>query len=172
MQHRHITPDRLFSLGTSYRCAKVLLCAIELDVFTALDGRPRMATDLARMLGIHNRSACDFFDALVALGLLQRDTDGRYANTMEASLYLDQNKSTYLGGMFNQFNAREYQMWSKLGDALRTGEPQIGSASAEHFATIYDDPERFRTFVNAMTAGSLLAAKPSRRSFPGGTTGR
>ena len=101
MQHSHITPDRLFSLGTAYRCAKVLLCAIELDVFTALDGWPRMAADLARMLGIHNRSACDFFDALVALGLLQRDTDGRYANTMEASLYLDQNKSTYLGGMFN-----------------------------------------------------------------------
>jgi hypothetical protein len=166
MQHRHITPDRLFSLGTGYRCAKVLLCAIELDVFTALDGRPRMAADLARMLGIHNRSACDFFDALVALGLLQRDTDGRYANTMEASLYLDQNKASYLGGMFNQFNAREYQMWSKLGDALRTGEPQIGSASAEHFATIYDDPERFRTFVNAMTAGSLLAAKAIAEKFP------
>jgi hypothetical protein len=91
----HITPDRLFSLGTGYRCAKVLLCAVELDVFTALDGRPRVAADLARVLGIHNRSACDFFDALVALGLLQRDTDGRYANTAEASLYLDQNKTTY-----------------------------------------------------------------------------
>jgi hypothetical protein len=166
MQHSHITPDRLFSLGTGYRCAKVLLCAVELDVFTALDGQPRDAADLARMLGIHNRSARDFFDALVALGLLQRDTDGRYANTMEASLYLDRNKASYLGGMFNQFNAREYQMWAKLGDALRTGESQIGSTSAEHFATIYGDPERFRTFVSAMTAGSLPAAKAIAEKFP------
>src|SRR4051812_18291557 len=98
MQHSHVTPDRLFSLGTGYRCAQVLLCAVELDVFTVLDGQPRMAADLARMLGIHSRSACDFFDALVALGLLERDADGRYANTMEASLYLDQNKASYLGG--------------------------------------------------------------------------
>ena len=166
MQHSHITPDRLFSLGTGYRCAKVLLCAVERDVFSALDGQPRVAADLARMLGIHSRSARDFFDALVALGLLQRDADGRYANTMEARLYLDRNKPSYLGGMFNQFNAREYQMWSKLGDALRTGEPQIGSTSAEHFATIYDDPERFRTFVHAMTAGSLSAAKAIAETFP------
>src|SRR5690349_18966364 len=100
MQHSHITPDRLFSLGTGYRSAKVFLCAVELDVFTVLDGRPSMAADLARMLGIHARSACDFFDALVALGLLLRDADGRYANTMEASLYLDRNKASYLGGMF------------------------------------------------------------------------
>ena len=78
MQHSHLTPDRLFSLGTGYRCAKVLLCAVELDLFTVLDGQPREAADLAQMLGIHSRSACDFFDALVALGLLQRDTDGRY----------------------------------------------------------------------------------------------
>ena len=166
MQHSHITPDRLFSLGTGYRCAKVLLSAVELDVFTVLDGQPRVAADLARMLGIDSRSACDFFDALVALGLLQRDDDGRYANMEEASLYLDRNKPTYLGGMFNQFNTREYQMWSKLGDALRTGEPQIGSTSAEHFATIYDDPERFRTFVRAMTAGSLSAAKAIAETFP------
>jgi hypothetical protein len=166
MQHTEITPDRLFSLGTGYRRAKALLGAIELDVFTVLDGQPRGAADLGRMVGIHSRAAPDFFDALVALGLLQRDDDGRYANTAEASLYLDRNKPSYLGGMFNQFNTREYQMWSRLGDALRTGEPQIGSTSPEHFATIYDDPERFRTFVNAMTAGSLPAAQAIAQKFP------
>jgi O-methyltransferase domain/Dimerisation domain len=166
MQHTHITPDRLFSMGTGYRSAKVLLCAVELDLFTELDRRPRVAADLARILGIHSRSARDFFDALVALGLLQRDSDGRYANTLETSLFLDRNKPTYLGGMFNQFNAREYQMWSRLGDALRTGEPQIGSTSAEHFATIYNDPDRFRTFVHAMTAGSLSVAKAIAEKFP------
>jgi hypothetical protein len=166
MQHSAVTPDRLFSIGTGYRRAKVLLVAVELGVFTVLDGQPRAALDLGRMLGLNPRAASDFFDALVALELLRRDDDGRYANTVEASLYLDRNKPNYLGGMFNQFNAREYQMWTRLGDALRTGEPQIGSASPEHFATIYDDPERFRTFVSAMTAGSLPAAKAIAEKFP------
>jgi O-methyltransferase domain/Dimerisation domain len=166
MQHGAVTPDRLFSIGTGYRRAKVLLVAVELGVFTVLDGQPRAAPDLGRMLGINARAASDFFDALVALDLLRRDDEGRYANTVEANLYLNRNKRDYLGGMFNQFNTREYETWSRLGDALRTGKPQIGSTSPEHFATIYDDPERFRTFVSAMTAGSLPAAKAIAEKFP------
>ena len=160
-----ITPDRLFSIGTGYRRAKTLLSAIELDVFTVLAGNPQTAADLAPRLGVHSRAAHDFFDALVALRLLERGGDGRYANAPEASLFLDRGQSTYLGAMFDQFNTREYQMWSRLGEALRTGEPQIGSTSAEHFATIYNDPERFATFINAMTAGSLSAAKAIAEKF-------
>src|SRR5882757_4652458 len=148
MQTLAVAPDRLFSIGSGYRRAKVLLSAIELDLFTVLATQPRTADDLACELGLHARSARDFFDALVALDLLERDEDGCYANAPEASYYLNRGEASYLGGMFDQFNTREYQMWSKLSDALRTGEPQIGSTSAEHFATIYNDPERFHMFVN------------------------
>ena len=161
-----VTPDRLFSIGSGYRRAKVLLSAIELGLFTVLAEQPHAAEELRQRLGLHARAACDFFDALVALGVLDRSSDGRYANTAEADLYLNRRKPTYLGGMFDQFNTREYQMWSRLSDALRTGEPQIGSTSAEHFATIYSDPERFQTFVEAMTAGSLPAARAIAEKFP------
>jgi hypothetical protein len=166
MQDVAVTPDRLLSIGSGYRCAKVLLTAIELDLFTLLAREPCTAEDLARRLGLHTRAARDYFDALVALGLLERNDHGCYANTAEAALYLDRAEPGYLGGMFDQFNTREYQMWSRLSDALRTGEPQAGSTSAEHFAAIYNDPERFRTFVNAMTAGSLPAATAIAEKFP------
>ena len=79
MQDIAFTPDRLFSIGTGYRRAKALLSAIELGLFTVLAGQPVVAADLERMLGIHTRAARDFFDALVALGLLQRGDDGRSA---------------------------------------------------------------------------------------------
>jgi hypothetical protein len=161
-----VVPDRLFSIGSGYRRAKVLLSAVELDLFTLLARQPCTAEELAQRLGLHTRAARDFFDALVALALLQRDDDGHYSNTPEAALYLDRAEPSYLGGMFDQFNTREYQMWSRLSDALRTAEPQIGNTSAEHFATIYNDPERFRTFVNAMTAGSLPAARAIAEKFP------
>jgi hypothetical protein len=160
-----ITPDQLFSIGSGYRRAKTLLSAIEIDVFTVLAANPQTAADLASRLKLHSRAARDFFDALVALGLLERGDDGRYANGREASHFLDRSKATYIGGMFHQFNMREYQMWARLSDALRTGEPQIGSTSDEHFTTIYDDPERFQTFVSAMTAGSLPAARAIAEKF-------
>jgi predicted nicotinamide N-methyase len=166
MQDIAVVPDRLFSIGTGYRRAKVLLSAVELDLFTLLAEHPSTAEDLTQRLGLHTRAARDFFDALVALGLLERDDQGRYTNAPEAARFLDRAEASYLGGMFDQFNTREYQMWSRLSDALRTAEPQIGSTSAEHFAAIYDDPERFRTFVSAMTAGSLPAARVIAEKFP------
>jgi Dimerisation domain len=67
------TPDRLVRLGVVFRESKTLLSAVELDVFTLLAQRPLELVPLAEKSGVHARGARDFFDALVALGLLERD---------------------------------------------------------------------------------------------------
>ena len=48
--------------------------------------------------GIAERGARDFFDALVASGMLDRDGAGRYANTADTDVYLDRAKPSYIGG--------------------------------------------------------------------------
>jgi hypothetical protein len=53
---------------------------------------------LRERLGLHERSARDFLDALVALGMLKRES-GEYANTPATDLFLDRRKPTYLGGI-------------------------------------------------------------------------
>ena len=161
-----VTADRLLEIGTAYRRARVLLSAIEVDLFTTVADQPLDANTLARSVGVHERAARDFFDALVALGLLERDTNGCYGNTPEAATYLDRRKPTFLGGMFTQFDRREYRMWETLADTLRTGKPQTGSDVDGHFSAIYGDRDRFRTFLDAMTAGSLLPAKAIAGKFP------
>jgi len=162
----HVTPDRLVEIACGYRAAKVLLSAIELDLFTVLAERSLDAETLAEAVGLHPRGALDFFDGLVALGLLDRNDDGRYSNTPVTATYLNRREGDFLGGMFDQFNTREYVMWNTLSDALRTGEPRTGIDAAEHFTTLYRDPARFRTFVGAMTASSLPAAKSIAARFP------
>jgi len=57
-------------------------------------------------------------------------------------------------------------MWGSLTDALRTGRPRTEVGNYSHFEAIYDDPIRFRSFVNAMTAGSLLSARLIAEQFP------
>jgi O-methyltransferase domain/Dimerisation domain len=160
------SPHTIFDIGCGYRASKVLLSAIELDVFTVLSDQPLDATALTQHIGIHDRGARDFFDILVALGLLMRDDKGQYATTLETGLYLDQRKSTYIGSMFEQYNASEYGLWGSLTEALRTGSPQTGIAAAQHFAGLYADPARFRRFVKSMTGSSLLAAKAIAARFP------
>jgi hypothetical protein len=80
--------------------------------------------ELRKRLGLHERSAKDFFDALVAIGLLQRDEAGRYSNSEEAELFLNPAKPEYMGGLIEMLNARLYGFWGSLTQALRTGEPR------------------------------------------------
>ena len=61
---------------------------MELGLFTALTTGPHDAEALTQRLGLHPRGARDFFDALVALGMVQRDGT-HYRNTPETDLYLD-----------------------------------------------------------------------------------
>ena len=81
---RPITPERIFELGFGYWGSKTLLSAVELGLFTELAKGPLDAEMLRQRLGLHPRSARDFFDALVALGMLEREGD-QYRNTPEQS---------------------------------------------------------------------------------------
>jgi len=124
--------------------------------------------ELRRALGLHERSARDFFDALVALGMLQRLADGRYANTPETELYLDRNKPTYCGGMLEMMNARLYRFWGHLTEALQTGLPQNESRHGEPdlFGVLYRDPARLEQFLAAMTGLSRPTARAIATAFP------
>ena len=82
------TPDAILQTGLGFWPAKTLLSAIELGVFTELAGGAETLESLRTRLGLHPRSARDFFDALVALGFLSAH-DGRYANTPATDLFLD-----------------------------------------------------------------------------------
>src|SRR6185312_3960041 len=100
---------------------KTLLSAVELGVFTELAGGPADLATLTTRLGLHPRGARDFLDALVALGMLNRD-GAVYANTTETDHFLDRAKPSYVGGLLEMGNARLYPFWGKLTEALRTGE--------------------------------------------------
>jgi O-methyltransferase domain/Dimerisation domain len=161
-----VTPDRIVQLGLAFRGAKTLLSAAELGVFTALAEKPLDRETLAKQIGIHERGARDFFDALVALGMLERDESGRYANTPEAHLYLDRHKPTYIGGELEHFNAYVFPHWNLLTQALRTGEPQSGARATGHYSALYSDPAALERLAKGMTGGTLPVAKALAKRFP------
>jgi hypothetical protein len=87
--------------------SKTLLSAIELGLFTELAKGPVEAKALRQQLVLHERSARDFFDALVALGMLRRKGT-TYSNTPETALFLDRGKGSYVGGMLEMAGTRLY----------------------------------------------------------------
>jgi hypothetical protein len=165
-QSAHPTPERIFALGLAFWGSKALLSAIELGVFAALADAPADEAELRSRLGLNERSARDFFDALVALGMLDRDGEV-YANTAATGLFLDPAKPSYVGGMLEMANARLYPFWGRLTDGLRTGAPQNEARDGgDFFAALYADPERLGQFLHAMTGLSTGAAHVIAERFP------
>jgi hypothetical protein len=161
------TPERILSLGLAFWGSKTLLSAVEIGLFTELAKGSLDFETLAERLMLHPRSARDFLDALVALGMLERDGD-RYSNTTETNLFLDRAKPSYVGGILEMANARLYPFWNSLTEALRTGEIQneAKGGGEDFFAAIYADPVRLEGFLKAMTGISLGAAMAIANKFP------
>jgi hypothetical protein len=162
-----VTPDAIMQLGLGFWGSKTLLSAVELGVFSELANEGSLEGEALReRLGLHPRSATDFFDALVALGMLERE-DGRYANTPATELFLDRAKPSYIGGILEMNNARLYGFWGSLTEGLRTGAPQSEVKEGENFfEVLYADPDRLAQFARAMSAISGGAAQMIAAKFP------
>jgi SAM-dependent methyltransferase len=160
------TPDRIMQLGLGFWGSKALLSAVELGLFTELAGGPLHGDEIARRLKLHERSARDFLDALVALGMLSRSGQ-TYANTAETGLFLDRRKPSYVGGILEMANARLYPFWNSLTQALHTGKPQNeAKGGGNPFDTLYADPARLRQFLASMTGLSMGSAQAIAAKFP------
>ena len=159
--------DHIMQIGLGFWASKTLLSAVEIGVFTELARRPENLQELTGRLGLHPRSARDFLDALVALGLLER-AGGEYRNSPPADFFLDRRKPSYIGGMLEMANRRLYGFWNNLTTALRTGEPQNESKSGgpDVFSQLYADPERLQGFLKAMTGISNGANRAIAAKFP------
>lgn len=160
------SPAKIMEIGLGFLASKTVLSAVELGLFTELRKGALEGETLRTKLGLHQRSARDFFDVLVALGLLKR-VGTRYANTPETTLFLDRTKPSYVGGILEMANARLYRFWGALTEGLRTGQPQNEAKMGEEFfGTLYADPLRLENFLKAMTGLSLGTAKIIAKKFP------
>ncbi|WP_371657980.1 methyltransferase [Streptomyces sp. NBC_00280] len=143
-------PGEILQLTMAFYGSRALISAVELDIFTLLAEKPMPVSELCERAGMHPRGAHDFLDALVALGLLERDADDGYYNSPAADRYLDRRKPGYVGGYTRLADTKLLPVWTRLTDALRTGEKQVPSQGG--FFGGYADPDATRNFLGAMDA--------------------
>ena len=163
MQSMNAQPDPGAILQTAFAfwSSKVLLTAVEFDVFTKLGDRRVTGAELGAEVGLNSRAISDFFDALVAMKFLNREGDGetaKYFNSAESSFYLDRESPRYIGGILIMLNARLFKYWDDLPEALRTGKPQNESKHGQKgvFEALYEELPKLEQFLGAMTGLSRL----------------
>lgn len=165
--NEHPSPESILQVGLGFWPSKVLLSAVEMELFTDLAKGPQSLESIQGRLGLHPRAARDFLDSLVALGFLLRAA-GRYSNTPATDAFLDKQKPAYIGGILEMANLRLYRFWGHLTEALRTGLPQNEARSGDVpiFEALYADPARLKSFLAAMTGISHGANLAIAQRFP------
>lgn len=161
-------PDRLFDVGLGFLGSKAVATAVEFGVFETLADDSLPLDDLAGECGVHDRGAADFFDALVALDVLERE-DGRYRNSPAAARYLDPHEGPYVGDFLAFAGSGIYGSWAGLADALRSGEPQVGRPDpgrGDAYDAVHGDEERLGQFMDAMSGFSAVSARAIAGELP------
>lgn len=150
----NLYPGKIMELGMGFFGSRVLLSAVELDVFSSLADGPLTLGDLQHRLGLHRRAAADFLDALVSLGLLDRRGDGPealYFNTAEAAAFLVSSSPQYRGGILKMAGRRLYRDWSLLTEKLKDGNLGL-DGTPDAFAKLYANLDGQQEFIDAMSS--------------------
>ncbi|MCP9445964.1 MAG: acetylserotonin O-methyltransferase [Nitrospira sp.] len=119
---RELSLAEIFQLGYYWE-TKILLTAVTLDVFSALDGPPKTASEVAGRIGAHEPTLRLLLNALVAMKLLTKEGD-RYGNSSVADKHLVTRSPHYVGHLLLLHDA-EWNNWGKLEETVRTGRRTV-----------------------------------------------
>lgn len=150
---RIVTPrirtfDEFRDAVSAYRLPRVLLVALELDLFTIVGDRSWTIPDLSKELKASERGLSILCRNLAAVGLLQKKGVG-YRNSRLGATALNACHCAYRGGYLNLIE-RHWVDWVRLSESVRSGLP------IDHDTP--DSPDYRRQFTWAMHHRTLEIA--------------
>lgn len=146
-----MTPDPIMRIALGFMAAKHLFVASAIGLFEKLAGGPLTLDELAAASGIPCRTLRISADAMISLGLLERDAE-RYRNSAVAASFLAGAPGPDLRPMLRFWDKLSYPAWLNLESAVRNGRGQAG-----FFRFSEEEQEIFSTGVEAFSAGMAAA---------------
>jgi len=111
----------LRSLLTGFWGARAVHAAVRVDLFNALSARPQKTDEVAQSLRIDPRACEVLLNALVSLGLLERE-EGAYKNSLVSKTLLASDSEYRQSSLARAFSD-EWDAFGSLEETLRTGAP-------------------------------------------------
>ncbi len=141
--------SELADLAGAHAAARAIQVALKLELFERLSGGPLGSDQIAGAIGCDPRALGLLINAMVALGLLEKNADG-IGLTPGARRFLLASSPEYLGGMI-LFEEAIFPLWARLEDSIRCGKPARTPDMYQR------NPEETRLFIRAMD--SLVRAR-------------
>lgn len=139
----------LAALAGGHAEARAIQVALKLKLFQALAAGERDAAELAAASGCDQRATMILANAMVALGLLEKNA-ARYRLAATARRFLVESSDEFLGGMI-AFDEALFPLWVRLEESVRSGVP---ARAPDMFQ---QRPEETERFIRAMD--SLVRAR-------------
>jgi 2-polyprenyl-3-methyl-5-hydroxy-6-metoxy-1,4-benzoquinol methylase len=143
----------LEELASGFMQARILLTAVELDVFLVLGEQELCVRELARRTRTEPAFLARLLNALVALKLLAK-RQGHFRATAAARRHLGPKAKEYLGDMMLHRSSL-WETWSKLTQVVRTGKASPRRKSRE----------RERRFIKGMANIGAFSAQETAKAL-------
>ena len=119
---RELSLADIFQIGYYWE-TKILLTAVQLDLFSTLKECSLSSNQIAEMRGLSSRALELVMNALVAMRVVSKK-EKLFSNTAVAERYLVQSSPDYVGHLLTLHNA-EWNHWGLLERAVQTGESPV-----------------------------------------------
>lgn len=137
--------------------SQAISASAQLGIADALAAGPLTKEELAGRIGADPDSVARLMRLLISRGVFRRRRDGRFAlNALAETLRTDSPVSTRGAALL--FGSPQHRAnWTRLADAVRTGEPNPPKVfGKDFFDYLRDDPEFAEIFNSAMTSTSSV----------------
>ena len=122
---KQVTPERLMELSFAYAPPLIISAGVSNKVFDSLEGGAKNPGQVAEETGASARALGILMNALVGLGLLKKDRQGKYSLTPESAAFLlSKNPGTH-AGFFGTIAPQLISRWLRLSDIVREGRPAV-----------------------------------------------
>ncbi len=120
-----VTPERLMELSFAYAPPLIISAGVSNKVFDSLENDAKTSEQIAEETGASARALRILMNALVGLGLLKKDRQGKYSLTPESATFLLSSKLGTHAGFFGTIAPQIISRWLRLSDIVREGRPVV-----------------------------------------------
>src|SRR5436853_3730332 len=120
-----VTPERLMELSFAYAPPMIISAGVSNRVFDSLEGDAKTTEQVAGETGASARALGILMNALVGLGLLKKNRQGKYSLTPESAAFLLSKRPGTHAGFFGAIAPQLISKWLRLTDIVREGRPAV-----------------------------------------------
>jgi len=138
------TPDRILQLLFGYAPPLIIQAGLANGVFDCLEDGPRYVVEVSAITGAPVRGLRAIMNAMVGIGLLSKDAEGRFSLASDSAAFLVSSKPGFLGGYVRHHTKQLIPEFLELDEIVQRGGLALPNSNEQI------ETEFFQEFVEAL----------------------